>query len=63
MTTHLKLLKKKNSIDPLLRWAGGKSWLIKCLDNFIPLEINNYHEPFLGGGAVFFYHQPKGKVR
>lgn len=43
-------------VKPFLRWAGGKSWLIKHLDNIIgDQKFNNYHEPFLGGGAVFFY--------
>ena len=48
-------------VKPILRWAGGKTWLIKYLDQFIPQDINNYHEPFLGGGAVFHYLQPDGK--
>lgn len=39
---------------PFLRWAGGKRWLLKELDNFLPInEFNQYHEPFIGGGAVF----------
>lgn len=43
-------------IKPFLRWAGGKSWLVKHLDSIIgEQKFNNYHEPFLGGGAVFFY--------
>ncbi len=45
---------------PFLRWAGGKSWLKKHLDDIIKIkEINNYHEPFLGGGSIFFHLQPK----
>ena len=40
---------------PFLRWAGGKTWLIKYLAQIIgSQQFNNYHEPFLGGGAVFF---------
>ncbi|MFY0684688.1 MAG: Dam family site-specific DNA-(adenine-N6)-methyltransferase [Balneola sp.] len=40
---------------PFLRWAGGKKWLIKELNGLLKnLEFNNYHEIFLGGGAVFF---------
>ena len=44
---------------PFLRWAGGKSWLTKHLGTIIGSQkFNNYYEPFLGGGAVFFYLSP-----
>lgn len=44
---------------PFLRWAGGKNWLIKHLDELHLSNFNNYHEAFLGGGSVFFYLKPK----
>lgn len=45
---------------PILRWAGGKSWLIKKIDEVIEINsFNQYHEPFFGGGAVFFHLSPK----
>ena len=38
-----------------LRWPGGKNWLVSELCFLISkINFNNYHEPFLGGGSVFF---------
>jgi DNA adenine methylase len=43
------------SVRPLLRWAGGKRWLVPMVSELIAnTEIQNYHEPFAGGAAVFF---------
>jgi len=42
-------------MKPFLRWAGGKTWLLKYTEQLIDTKrINGYHEPFVGGGAVFF---------
>ena len=39
---------------PFIKWAGGKRRLLLDLKNHFPHQFNNYYEPFLGGGAVFF---------
>lgn len=38
-----------------LRWAGGKSKMIKVLDKFFPKEVNKYIETFTGGGSVLLH--------
>jgi DNA adenine methylase len=44
-----------STIRPLLRWAGGKRWLVPGVANLLgEVAIQNYHEPFVGGGAIFF---------
>lgn len=48
---------------PFLRWAGGKRWLVPLIAELIGnAEIQNYHEPFVGGAAVFFGTSLKGKA-
>ncbi len=45
---------------PFLKWVGGKRALIPQLQKLLPNSIENYLEPFLGGGAMFFYLQNNG---
>lgn len=44
--------------QPVIKWAGGKRQLIDRYREFFPARYNAYHEPFLGGGAVFFHLMP-----
>ncbi|WP_447767923.1 DNA adenine methylase [Sphingobacterium faecium] len=53
---------KYNKITPFLKWAGGKRWLTGKLDDYLPKSYNNYIEPFLGSGAVFFSLEPKTSI-
>ena len=47
------------SARPFIKWAGGKSRLIDQYKPFLPADFDRYHEPFLGGGALFFYLAPQ----
>lgn len=43
---------------PFLKWVGGKRQLLPVLTSHVPHRFGRYHEPFLGGGALFFHLRP-----
>src|SRR5262245_48598437 len=54
---------RERSVQPFLRWAGGKRWLARLIAprirEFINTSHGRYFEPFLGGGAMFFAVAPQ----
>ena len=38
----------------MLKWAGGKRQLLPQIRQFYPEAFENYVEPFVGSGAIFF---------
>ena len=53
---------QKNSVKPIMQWAGGKSQMLKDILPRIPEYTGKYIEPFFGGGALFFSLNPENAV-
>mgnify|MGYP006431724413 CR=1 FL=1 len=54
--------KESISVSPILRWAGGKNWLVKYIPELLPGNFNNYHEPFVGGGSIYLAVNPNNNA-
>lgn len=46
-------------MKPIIKYRGGKSKEIKFFQDYIPKKFEIYHEPFFGGGSVYFNLEPK----
>lgn len=55
-------IQKNKRTKPFLKWAGGKSQLLSELSKYLPEKYNKYIEPFIGGGALFFFLLPRKAV-
>ena len=50
-------------VAPFLKWPGEKRWAARHIAGAVRRRLQgNYFEPFLGGGAVFFYLCPTKAV-
>ncbi|HNS95816.1 MAG TPA: DNA adenine methylase [Polyangiaceae bacterium] len=47
---------------PFVKWAGGKRKLVPLLLRHAPKTFGTYHEPFVGGGALFYALRPSRAV-
>lgn len=54
---------KFTKFQPFVKWAGGKRGLLSQIIPSIPKEFNNYFEPFVGGGAMFFELYSSGLLK
>lgn len=49
-------------MKPMLKYRGGKSKEIPNIMWHIPRFTGRYVEPFFGGGALYFYLEPREAV-
>jgi DNA adenine methylase len=68
MNSTTKMSDKNSSLTsaaarPVLKWVGGKNQLLPELLKRIPPTFESYHEPFLGGGALFFALASSGRIK
>ncbi len=58
------LAKAEPEPAPIVKWAGGKTGLLRQLIPLLPpgVELMRHLEPFVGGGAMFFYLRPTRAV-
>lgn len=60
-----KIARRKVVPRPFLKWAGGKSQLLRELMARVARAkpYGRYHEPFVGGGALFFELARTGRLK
>ena len=46
------------SLQPFVKWAGGKRQIMDKLLEFKPKKFKHYYEPFVGGGALLLELAP-----
>jgi len=51
-----------NTLQPVVKWVGGKRQLLSEIKPLIPEEYGKYCEPFIGGGAVLFSEKPNSAI-
>lgn len=49
-------------MEPFLKWAGGKRWLVQSDEFPLPCGFTRFVEPFLGSGAAFFSVAPASAI-
>jgi len=49
--------------QPFIKWVGGKRGLLEQIIPLLPKSFDSYHEPFLGGGALFFELYSRGYLK
>lgn len=56
--TSMKTALCQHYLQPLIKWPGGKRWLVPEIAAHAPPLYRRYIEPFAGGAAIFFGLKP-----
>ena len=62
MPVAARILSAPDHASPFIKWVGGKTSLLHELLKHVPSRLRRYHEPFVGGGALFFAVAPKRAI-
>lgn len=41
-------------MQPIIKWTGSKRSQVDRIIKYFPKHINNYYEPFIGGGSILY---------
>ncbi|GAC1346423.1 MAG: DNA adenine methylase [Myxococcales bacterium] len=58
----LRIVEEREHASPFIKWVGGKTSLLPELLKHVPARVRRYHEPFVGGGALFFATAPRRAI-
>ena len=58
----IRKFKEVVSMKPIIKYRGGKYKEIPLFKDFLPNKFDTYIEPFFGGGALYFYLEPKKAI-
>ena len=58
----IESIREEIRMNPMIKYRGGKSKELSHFINNMPEQYNRYIEPFLGGGALYFYLEPQNAI-
>ena len=51
------------TVRPFVKYAGGKRQILPQVMEYVPKSFNAYHEPFVGGGALYWHLYDQDRIQ